>query len=132
MMESDDNSFYRALNTALRKKDRDILKPSFSFLKLFGTDLEPLIHPKHSIWRGISFLTREECSNLSPCSLDVHVIEHFLVTNGTSFVIEALHVQDSSGYTNYLTEQEVIPTPGGCECRSTYTCPTFTLKIFPN
>jgi len=131
-MECDDDSFYRALNAALRKKDRDILTPSFSFLKLFGTDLGPLAPLKRSIWRGISFPTREECSILSTCSLDVHVVEHFLVTNSTPFVIESLHVQDSSGYTNYLTKQEVIPPPGGCGCWSTYTCPTFALKIFPN
>jgi hypothetical protein len=132
MIESDDNSFYRTLNAALRKKDRDILKSSFSFLKLFGKDLEPLTPLKNSSWRGISFLTREECSTLSPCSLDVHVIEHFLVTNRTPFVIEAPHARDSSGYTNYLTEQEVIPPPGGCWYWSTYTCPIFALKIFPN
>jgi hypothetical protein len=114
MKEFDDNSFYRTLNAALRKKDRDILRPSFSFLKLFGTDLEPLTPLKSSIWRGTSFPTREECSTLSPCSLDPHVIEHFLVTNRIPFVIEALHARDSSGYTNYLTEQEVIPPPGGC------------------
>jgi hypothetical protein len=40
--------------------------------------------------------------------LDVHVIEHFLTTDSTLFLIEAMTARDITGYTKYPNEHEVI------------------------
>jgi hypothetical protein len=50
--------------------------------------------------------------SINSCSLDVHVIEHFLTADSTLFLIEAMNARDISGYTNYLNEHEVILPPG--------------------
>lgn len=49
---------------------------------------------------------------INSCSVDVHVIEHFLAANSTLFLIEALSARDITGYTNYPEEHEVILQPG--------------------
>jgi hypothetical protein len=49
---------------------------------------------------------------INSCSVDVHVIEHFLAADSTLFLIEALSARDITGYTNYPEEHEVILQPG--------------------
>ncbi len=50
--------------------------------------------------------------SINSCSLDVHVVEHFLTVDSTLFLIEAMTARDITGYTNYPKEQEVILLPG--------------------
>lgn len=52
--------------------------------------------------------------SINSCSLDVHVIEHFLSADSTIFMIEAMNARNISGYTNYPNEHEVILSPGIC------------------
>jgi hypothetical protein len=46
-------SIFQALNEALRDENRQILKPWFSFLKLFLTALHKLPSQAMTVWRGV-------------------------------------------------------------------------------
>lgn len=119
-MDWGDNSFYLAINRALRAEDRSTLKPWFSYLRLFDTAVQKLPNVRKSIWRGVKtdisrcFKKGDEFTwwSINSCSTSVNVIKDFLASNSTLFLIEAVNGKDISKYTNFLNEQEVILCPG--------------------
>ncbi|CAF1192806.1 unnamed protein product [Didymodactylos carnosus] len=121
-MEGGDNSFYRVLNQALRLEDRRLVKPWFSYLKLFDTALSKLPTERRNIWRGVpSDITKNFKKNqelhwwaVSSCSLSMDVIKDFLSrdTISTLFLIQAVNGKNITGYTNYPNENEVLLGPG--------------------
>lgn len=115
-MEWGKDSLYRVLNRALRNEDRSSLKPWFSFLKLFNTALEKLPSVQKVIWRGVrndiskQFKNEQEHTwwSVNSCSASVHVVQNFLSTNSTLFLIEAENGKDISKLTNFPNEHEVL------------------------
>ncbi|CAF0733536.1 unnamed protein product [Rotaria sordida] len=119
-MEWGENSFYQVINSALRAEDRSSLKPWFGYLKLFGTAVQKLPTVRKNLWRGVTtdiaknFKVGDEFTwwTISSCSTSVNIIKHFLGSNSTLFLIEAVNGKDISVYTNYPSENEVILCPG--------------------
>lgn len=119
-MEGGVENFYEIINNALRSRDRPALKPWIPYLKLFTTAIEKLPLVRGNIWRGI----RENVTNLfkrdeeftwwsiNSCSSDIDVVQQFLSTDGTLFLIEALNGRKVSGYSHIPNENEIILGPG--------------------
>ncbi|CAF3008529.1 unnamed protein product [Rotaria sp. Silwood2] len=119
-MEWGETSLYQVINRALRAEDRSSLKPWFGYLKLFDTAVHKLPTVRKNLWRGVAtdvannFKAGDEFTwwTISSCSTSVTIIEKFLGSNSTLFLIEAVNGKDISGYTNYPGENEVILCPG--------------------
>ena len=115
-MEWGKDSFYRALNQALRCEDRNTLQPWFPYLKLFDTALQKLPSLKGNIWRGVStnisknFKKNQEFTwwSVSSCSSEINVIKSFLGNDSTLFMIEAVNGKSVAGYTSFPQENEVL------------------------
>jgi hypothetical protein len=125
-MEAGEHSFYRVLNGILRKENRRLVTPWFSFLKLFNTALNKLPTVKGCIWRGIagdfseSYKQNEVITwwNFSSCSSDVDVVESFLENENKStvFMIEARNGKNLEGHTQFSNESEIL-LPMGTKLR---------------
>lgn len=119
-MEWGSESFYKVLNSTLRSEDRSELKPFFSYLRLFESGYLKLPLYTRSVWRGVNFdvscdfKTNESITwwGVSSCSQNVDVVEKFLKSNGTLFLIEPLNGRDLNGYTAFTNEAEILLPPG--------------------
>ncbi|CAF4108906.1 unnamed protein product, partial [Adineta steineri] len=112
--------FYSSLNNTLRAKNRDALKPWFSYLKLFMTALKKLPSTQERVWRAVcgdvsSVFVKNKIEiwwSINSTSMDLKIIEPFLGENGTLFAIEGIHGKDISQFSANLHEKEIILMPG--------------------
>jgi hypothetical protein len=108
------------LNSALRSKNRNALKPWFSFLKLFMTALKRLPSIKETVWRGVSvddtlsFVDDDIYIwwSVNSCSKAINVVRPFLGDKGTLFAINVINGKDITTFSSIPDEQEVILMPG--------------------
>ncbi len=115
-MDSDGQTFYKALNKALRQSDRSALVPWHGYLKLFDTALQKLPSLQMSLWRGVNgditenFKEGEELTwwSFNSCSSTVKVVKGFLGPVSTLLMIEAKNGKPISAYSNFPEENEVI------------------------
>ncbi|CAF2033923.1 unnamed protein product [Rotaria magnacalcarata] len=121
-----ESSLYVLLNQSLRAEKREILRPWFSFLKLFLTALYRL--PSHSgiVWRGVRGVdlsskykigTKFAWWGVSSCTTHVEILEsdQFLGKHGqrTLFSIECVNGKSIAKHSHYKsTEKEIILMPG--------------------
>ena len=113
-------TFFSTLNQKLRDENRDVLKPWFSFLRLFIHALEKLPSKKHLIWRAVrgdvgnTFRANQVHTwwSVNSCSLALNVIEMYLGDTGTVFAITATTAKDVTDYSVFQQEQEIILMPG--------------------
>lgn len=119
-MEWGKHSLYKLLNEALRAEDRSISKKWFLFLKLFNRAVKKLRTVTTAIWRGVpkDLANRYKKDQkliwwgVSSCSTFVNVIESFIGSTGTLFLIEARRGKDIRKYTSMPHEAEVLLMPG--------------------
>ena len=112
--------FFSMLNTALRAKNRDALKPWFSFLKLFLGALDKLPSLDLVIWRGVSddvgadFIKDRVKTwwSVNSCSTSLEVVQIFLAKKGTVFAIRTANAKDITAYSVFEKEHEVVLLPG--------------------
>jgi hypothetical protein len=113
-------TFFSQLNIALRAKNRDALKPWFSFLRLFIGALEKLPSLDIVVWRGVSteigsdFVEGcvETWWSVNSCSRNLDVVQIYLGKTGTVFAIRAMNGKDISAYSVFEEEHEVVLLPG--------------------
>lgn len=113
-------TFFSRLNERLRDKNRDVLKPWFSFLRLFIHALEKIPSKPQIVWRGVqgdvgnSFVenARHTWWSVNSCSSGLNVIEVYLGDTGTVFAINASAAKDISEFSAFPEEREVILMPG--------------------
>ena len=116
--------FFSELNAALRAKNRDALKPWFSFLKLFLDGLERLPSLDLVVWRGVgddvgSDLldnSMETWWSVNSCSTNLEVVQLYLGKKGTVFAIQTINGKDISAYSVFEDEREIILLPGIAMC----------------
>jgi hypothetical protein len=119
--------FFKSLNAALRKSDRNTLKPWFPYLKLLIGGLEKLPSLPCTIWRGITeninlYATEQtKYANgqivvwwyVNSCSHNVALSELFTGSSGTVFLIECQNGKDVTPFSAFgQAEQEIILPPG--------------------
>ncbi|CAF3543774.1 unnamed protein product [Rotaria sp. Silwood1] len=121
-----EKSLYYILNSALRDKNRDKLKPWFSYLKLFLTGLYKLPSVKATIWRGIKCDISQQFEKdatfvwwgLSSCteSIDILKSPQFLGTTGarTLISIECINGKMIKRHSAYDNENEILLMPASC------------------
>ena len=115
-MDWGEQTLYRELNKILRVEDRSVLKPWHGYLKLFDTAIQKLPNLQMNLWRGIdvnaskNFKEDDEMTwwTISSCSSSLKVVEGFLGSMSTLFMIEAKNGKDISTYSNFPKEKEVI------------------------
>jgi hypothetical protein len=115
-MDWGEQTLYRELNKILRVEDRSVLKPWHGYLKLFDTAIQKLPNLQMNLWRGIdvnaskNFKEDDEMTwwTISSCSSSLQVVEGFLGSMSTIFMIEAKNGKDISTYSNFSKEKEVI------------------------
>ncbi|CAF0729015.1 unnamed protein product [Adineta steineri] len=113
-------SFFSKLNKDLRAKNRNALKPWFSYLKLLITALEKLPSLEITIWRGVnddvssSFINNDEeiWWGINSCSKDPNIVGIYVGPKGTIFAINAIQGKDISEYSAVKDEEEVVLMPG--------------------
>lgn len=119
-MDWGEESLYRVLNEVLRVKDRSVLIPWHSYLKLFDSALKKLPAYRGSVWRGINvdistnYKEGEVLTwwHFSSCSSSVKVVKGFLGSVSTLLMIEAKNAKIISAYSNFPEENEVILSLG--------------------
>ncbi|CAF4619146.1 unnamed protein product, partial [Rotaria sp. Silwood2] len=102
-------SLYLILNQSLRAKNREELKPWFSFLKLFLAALYKLPSKSGTVWRGVR--------GVSSCTTHIEVLEseQFLGKHGqrTLFSIECMNGKSVAAHSYFKhAEKEIILMPG--------------------
>jgi hypothetical protein len=115
-MDWGEQSLYRELNKILRMEDRSVLIPWYGYLKLFDNAVQKLPNRQMNLWRGINvnvsknFEEDDEMTwwTLNSCSSSLKVVEGFLGSMSTLFMIEAKNGKDISVYSNFPKEKEVI------------------------
>ncbi|CAF1462503.1 unnamed protein product [Rotaria sordida] len=119
-------SLYLLLNQSLRAKNREELKPWFSFLKLFLTALHKLPSKSGIIWRGVRGIdlsfkyktgTKFAWWGVSSCTTHIEVLEsdQFLGKHGqrTLFSIECINGKSVVAHSYFKNvEKEIILMPG--------------------
>jgi hypothetical protein len=111
---------FTTLNTALRAKNRDALKPWFPFLKLFMNGLKKLPSSKILVWRGVSgnigsFSVKDGVItwwSVNSTTTTAKVAAPYVDAGGTLFAIEAIDGKEISKYSAFPEENEVILLPG--------------------
>ncbi|CAF5143328.1 unnamed protein product, partial [Rotaria sp. Silwood1] len=108
------------LNETLRSKDRQNLKPWFSYLKLFLTALSRLPSERQFVYRGVKLDLSEKYPigenvvwwGFSSCTVSINVLqsENFLGKTGerTMFNIECYSGKNIQKHSYYPTEDEVL------------------------
>ena len=117
--DSDDN-LCAVLNKILRLEKRDILKPWFSYLKLFLTALFKLPSKKGILWRGIRGNVSDQYKvdkvwwGFSSCTEKMSQIDGFLGQSGerTIFMIECVNGKAIRHHSQYPEENEILLIPG--------------------
>ncbi|CAF3845438.1 unnamed protein product [Rotaria sp. Silwood1] len=113
-------SLYVVLNETLRSKDRQNLKPWFSYLKLFLTALSRLPSERQFVYRGVKLDLSEKYPigenvvwwGFSSCTVSINVLqsENFLGNKGerTIFNIDCYSGKNIQKHSYYPTEDEVL------------------------
>lgn len=124
--ESYTSSLYYILNSSLRKKNREKLRPWFLYLKLLFTALSRLPSIRLTIYRSLKMDTQLEYEKyqegkdviwwaFSSCSTNKNISqkEHFLTATGTRtlFIIECLNGKDIGAHSYNKNDQEVLLLP---------------------
>lgn len=115
-MEWGETSLYRLLNADQRNRNRSILTPWYSYLKLLSSALDKLPNKKGNFWRGINvkFVRAYEKGDLqtwwclTSCSAEVSQVKPFLGQQSTLMSIEAETAKEISIYSCYPFEKEVV------------------------
>ena len=119
-----DQCLHIVLNAALRSRDRQILHPWLSYLKLFLTALSSLPSIDQNIYRGIQMNLSEiyrtgqtvTWSTFSSCTNLIHILqsEEFfnLTVDRTLFTIESFSAKDIRRHSYYQFEEEFLLLPG--------------------
>jgi hypothetical protein len=119
-------SLYLLLNQSLRAKDREELKPWFSFLKLFLTALYKLPSQSERVWRGVRDVdlsskykkgTKLAWWGVSSCTTDIEVLEsnQLMGNHGqrTLFSIDCFNGKSIANHSYFNDkEKEIILMPG--------------------
>ncbi|CAF4258006.1 unnamed protein product, partial [Rotaria sordida] len=119
-------SLYLLLNQSLRSKNREELKPWFSFLKLFLTGLYKLQSKSGIVWRGVRGIdlsskyktgTKFTWWEVSSCTTYIEVLEsdQFLGKHGqrTLFSIECINGKSIVAHSYFKNaEKEIVLIPG--------------------
>jgi hypothetical protein len=116
--------FYRTLNACLRHRNRDTIKPFFSYLRLLLEALRQLPSQKRTVYRGVKldlsakFREGDEPVwwSVSSTSTTMKVLQskEFCGDDGprTVFVVEAAHARDIASFSAFASEEELILLPG--------------------
>ena len=113
-------SLFTKLNTTLRSKRREPLKPWFRYLKLALTALFKLPPVKGTVWRGVRGNLSDQYDDehiwwgFSSCTESMKVMEQFVGTTGvrTLFNIECINGKAIQKHSFYKDESEVLLLPG--------------------
>ncbi|CAF0775594.1 unnamed protein product [Adineta ricciae] len=113
-------SLFTKLNTTLRSKRREPLKPWFRYLKLALTALFKLPSVKATVWRGVRGNLSDQYDEehiwwgFSSCTESMKVMEQFVGTTGvrTLFNIECINGKAIQKHSFYKDESEVLLLPG--------------------
>lgn len=113
-------NFFKQLNETLREQDRHLLKPWFSYLRLFLGALEKLPSERATIWRGVGsdvktmFRTDKEYTwwSVNSCSDKIATVQGYVEQAGTVFSIDAINAKSISEYSHFPMEEEMILIPG--------------------
>jgi hypothetical protein len=118
--EPKESSVYYILNAALRKEDRQVLKPWFLYLKLFFTALSLLPSTPRTVFRGMKRNEKHRYKKgekvvwwgFSSCTSKMDVLnnEAFLGASGerTFFTIECQSGKDIQQHSYFKSENEVL------------------------
>jgi hypothetical protein len=118
--EPKESSVYYILNAALRKEDRQVLKPWFLYLKLFFTALSLLPSTPRTVFRGMKRNEKHRYKKgekvvwwgFSSCTSTMDVLndEAFLGKSGerTFFTIECQSGKDIQQHSYFKSESEVL------------------------
>ena len=117
-------SLYSKLNRALKKGDRQQLRPYFKYLKLFLTALAKLpCVPPLTIWRGVTKNVSAQFSpdttvtwwSFSSCTSELTVLENNIYLGNTGsrtlFSVEAINGRIIRDHSHFLTEDEILLLP---------------------
>ncbi|CAF1428062.1 unnamed protein product, partial [Didymodactylos carnosus] len=123
--EGEHRSLYSMLNYALKKANREDLRPFFKYLKLFLTALAKLpCVPPLTVWRGV---TKNLSADFPPgtpvtwwafssCTTALTVLENnmYLGNKGerTLFSVEAINGRTVQAHSHFVTEDEILLLPG--------------------
>ncbi|CAF4213552.1 unnamed protein product, partial [Rotaria sordida] len=113
-------SLYTKLNSILRSKRREPLKPWFRYLKLVLTALFKLPSLKATVWRGVRGNLTDQYDDdivwwgFSSCTESMRVIEQFVGKSGvrTLFTIECTSGKAIRAHSHYNEENEILLLPG--------------------
>ena len=118
------SDFYRTLNRCLRNRDRDLVKPFFSYLRLLLGGLRKLPKRTRTVYRGVkrdlsaTFKQGDEPVwwSVSSTSSSMAVLNSndFCGQSGTRtvFVVQATHARDIAAFSAFASEEELILLPG--------------------
>jgi hypothetical protein len=116
--------FYRMLNACLRNRDRDTIKPFFSYLRLLLEALRLLPAQKRVVYRGVKldlsakFRKGDEpvwwSVTSTSTTMEVLQSKEFCGQEGprTVFVVQASHARDIAAFSAFASEEELILLPG--------------------
>jgi len=121
-----ESPFYRIINTRLRNRDRELLKPFFPLLKLLVSALHKLPPITQTVYRGAKLNLRDNYEkkkgkneiwwSFGSTTENIDVLNNamFLGQKGerTLFMISSLTCRDISRYSAVSTEKELILLPG--------------------
>jgi hypothetical protein len=123
--EGSHRSLYSMLNNTLKKKDRELLRPYFKYMKLFLTALVKLpCVPQSTIWRGV---TKNLSTDFPPgtpvtwwafssCTTELTVLENNMYLGDTGdrtlFSVEVINGRTIRAHSHFLTEDEILLLPG--------------------
>ncbi|CAF2956895.1 unnamed protein product, partial [Rotaria sp. Silwood2] len=113
-------SLYTKLNTILRSKRREPLKPWFRYLKLVLTALFKLPSLKATVWRGVRGNLSDQYDEdivwwgFSSCTESMRAMEQFVGKSGvrTLFTIECINGKAIQAHSFYNDESEILLLPG--------------------
>ncbi|CAF3989888.1 unnamed protein product [Rotaria sp. Silwood2] len=121
-MEWGETSLYKRLNVALRSKDKNKIKPWFSYLKLFMTALHKLPSFQGVVWCTTQIDLSKEytkgqrclCWVVSSTSRDISVLEHYLHQSGerTIFTIKCKNGKSIKNHSSHPAGDKVLLMPG--------------------
>ena len=116
--------FYKTLNACLRNRDRDAIKPFFSYLRLLLEALRQLPKQKRTVYRGVKldlsakFKKGDEpvwwSVTSTSTTMEVLQSKDFCGQDGprTVFVVQASHARDIAAFSAFASEEELILLPG--------------------
>ncbi|CAF4600638.1 unnamed protein product [Rotaria sp. Silwood2] len=113
-------SLFTKLNTVLRSKRRESLRPWFRYLKLVLTALFKLPSLKTIVWRGVQGNLSDQYDDdivwwgFSSCTESLEITERFVGKSGvrTLFTIECINGKAIGAHSFYNEESEILLLPG--------------------